>query len=289
MNLSSTDSSYSELTSSALKLIMEVSINKLRNFQNTLQSSVGPSMRTTENKNSTLLTDSSVRTTPLESIQQSPSRRTSSTFSPTRSILLSQQALNSTQTDSEPISLQNTSTSEKLVNSHSDNGQQCNLSNISCPTTLTSHSTNTCSDVSTMCSIRHDEQKCKRIYDCVSDDSSVSSSKRVFDTKLSAWTCENQVSSNFQHESSTTDERHLHYNEPINMMYHSSTENSIQAEMRNSDSNPISSTETLRSNTSLKQITHKMDYDEMNDDCGRDICICLPNSSNSRPLITGII
>ncbi|CAH8475312.1 unnamed protein product [Heterobilharzia americana] len=260
-----------------------------------------------------------------------------------RSILLSQQALNSTQTDSEPISLQNTSTSEKLVNSHSDNGQQCNLSNISCPTTLTSHSTNTCSDVSTMCSIRHDEQKCKRIYDCVSDDSSVSSSKRVFDTKLSAWTCENQVSSNFQHESSTTDERHLHYNEPINMMYHSSTENSIvnlqnstingddndeyeeeeeeedddddddddaddttmyeesyssmnkcrlivqQAEMRNSDSNPISSTETLRSNTSLKQITHKMDYDEMNDDCGRDICICLPNSSNSRPLITGII
>ncbi|VDQ03622.1 unnamed protein product [Trichobilharzia regenti] len=377
MDLTEFDSSCNnELTSSALKLVMEISINKLRNFQNTLQSPVGQQpMKAAATENRNISVSNNNGNSSSESMPRVTSRRTSSTFSPSnrlyrvmvilkiakkaRSILLTQEAMNTLPTNVnndnnnnsvKAINNHDTLPSERISTSHSDSGEQCNLLNAVKSTTPLP--INSSSEMPVLHSTNPNEQRYKRISDCNSDDSSVTSNKRVFDSNLSIWTPENPVLCNPESQEEQLRNSHdcqinvqhvlvsrvENDNDGVKMEDENTTADDevdtegsdedvedddeeeeddedegadsstpnyqdqyslsrcrmiVQpADIHTLENNRTTSTECLRSSNSnalQQQVSHTMDYNEMNHDCGRDMCICLSNSPNSRPLITGII
>ncbi|CAH8465878.1 unnamed protein product [Schistosoma rodhaini] len=355
MNLQEVEASYNEITSSALKLIMEISINKLKNFQSTLQPTTGPIIRSTENKNN-LLMDNSNRSTTFESSQHISPKKTSNILSPSnrlyrimvilkiakkaRSVLLNREALNTPQTDDKSVDVQNISSSENNSNNPSYNTQQCDLVKQPNTPNLSSVQTKTYSELSVSYPSKQNEQMCQRVYDSVPDNSSAcNGNKRAFDSKLSTPIPEKRAFLNFQSENPLKHDKSSHQN-TSNVMHSLTTQYNTE-NMKNSPVEPIfnqndnnddeyddtndedddddvimysksyplckcrlsiqnsevcglgndliAPNKVLLSSTSLQQMNHSMNYEEISNDYGRDMCICLSNSPNSRPLITGII
>ncbi|CAH8455875.1 unnamed protein product [Schistosoma mattheei] len=351
MDLQEVEASYNEITSSALKLIMEISINKLKNFQSTLQSSTGPLIRSIENKNN-LLMDNSNRSTTIDSSQHISFKKTSNSFSPSnrlyrimvilkiakkaRSVLLNREALNTPQTDNKSVDVQNISSSENDSNNHSYNTQQCDPVKQPRTPNLSSLQTKTHSELRVLHSNKQNEQVYQCVYDSVPNNSSVCTrNKRALDSNPSTSIPEKRAFSNFRSESPMKCDKSSHQ-DTLNVMYSLTTpyntgnvENSVikpkfnqhndnddeyddpndndvimysksyplckcRLSIQNSEvcglgNGLIASNEVLLSSTSLQQMNHSMDYEEISNDYGRDMCICLSNSPNSRPLITGII
>nr|CAX72783.1 hypotheticial protein [Schistosoma japonicum] len=348
MNLHEVESSSTnvELTSSTLKLIMEISINKLKNFQNTLQSPhSGPFMNKKNNNNSLLINNFNSRSTTHYESQQISTKNTSSTFSPSnklyrimailkiakkaRSMLLTQQTLNASLIDDQSNDTQNITTSEcNPINvKHYDFVKQQYTPHVNTVQMITP------SEVLNSHTQKQSERVHKRVYDdSPSDDTTVysnKSNKRIFDSKLSGWTPEKRLFLNDEiplHQQNTTNLVSYSTNshnfvsiEPksIKTMFNvSDSDEDLQSNdadsediitctesypsskyrlpIKNSevcslDNNRISSNEVILSSATLQQMNHSVDYDEISSDCGRDMCICLSNSSNSRPLITSII
>ncbi|CAI2724810.1 unnamed protein product [Schistosoma spindalis] len=348
MNLQEVETSYNEITSSALKLIMEISINKLKNFQSTLQPSTGPLLRSTENKNNLLMNNSN-RSTTFESSQHITFKKTSNNFSPSnrlyrimvilkiakkaRSVLLNREALNTPQTDNKSVDVQNISSSENDSSNHLYNTQQCDP--VKQPSTPNQNSiqTKTYSELRVLYPNKQNEQMYQRVYDSVPNNSSVcTSNKRAFDYKPSTSIPEKRAFLNFQSENPMKCDKSSHQdtsnvmhslttpgnmeNSPIKPIFNQHNNNDKEYDVPNdndvivySKSYPLckcrlsiqnsevyslgnglmTSNEVLLSSTSLQQMNHSMDYEGISNDYGRDMCICLSNSPNSRPLITGII
>ncbi|KAK4472308.1 hypothetical protein MN116_003574 [Schistosoma mekongi] len=352
MNLQEVESSSTnnELTSSALKLIMEISINKLKNFQSTLQSPhSGPLMNNNNNNNNNnnlLVNNFNSRSTAHYESQQISTKNTSSTFSPSnrlyrimvilkiakkaRSMLLTRQTLNASLTNDQSNDTQNITTSE----CNPINVKQCDFVREQYTPHINPVQMITHSEVRNLHTQKQSEHVYKRVYDdSPSDDPTVynnKSNKRIFDSKLSGWTPEKRLILN--------QDIPLHHQNTTNLVSYSRTNshnfvciepNSIKtifnvndsdedlqgndvnsddiityaesypsskcrlpiknSEVCSLDSSRISSNEVILSSTTLQQMNHSIDYDEISSDCGRDMCICLSNSPNSRPLITSII
>ncbi|CAH8453927.1 unnamed protein product [Schistosoma turkestanicum] len=351
MNLQEVECSYDEITSSTLKLIMEISINKLKNFQNTLQSPTGPFVKSTENKNNLLLNNSN-RSIPSESSQRVISKTTSNSSSPSnrlykimvilkiakkaRTILLDRQTLDTLETDDKSIDVQNISSSESESSNNSYNTQQFDDVKQTNTTDLSSVQTNICSELNVTHPNEKNEQMCKSIHESGSNNSTVcNNNKRAFSSKQTPVIPEKRAFLNFQSENPVKCDRSLHEN-TSNLMYHPNAshntgniehgsimpifnkdDNEEEIEYDDAHDNDviiypksyplckcrlsIPNSEVcslgnsrilpneLLSNTSHQQINHSIDYDNISNDYQPDMCICLSNSSNSRPLITGII